>query len=64
MALIESNKAATYERITDLPAAKTGFEIKHIKIAVSILWPNMITGLPDGEAKKCSFYQGNGVQTL
>ena len=64
MALIESNKAATYERITDLPAAKHGFEIKHIKIAVSILWPNMITGLPDGEAKKCSFYQGNGVQTL
>lgn len=33
MASIESNKAATYERVRDLTAAKHGFEIKHIKIA-------------------------------
>lgn len=63
MVSIESNKAATYEHITDPTTAKHGFEIKYIKIAVSVLWPN-ITGLPDGEAKECSFYQGNGVQTL
>lgn len=63
MASIESNKSATYERVTDLTAAKHGFEIKHIRIAVSALWPN-ITRLPDGEAKECSFYQENGVQTL
>lgn len=63
MASIESNEAATYERVIDLTAAKHGFELKHIKITVSVLWPN-ITGLPNGEAKECSFYQGNGVQTL
>lgn len=57
MALIESNKPATYECITDLPAAKCGFEIKHTKkITVSGLQPHMMTGLPDMEAKKCSFY--------
>lgn len=45
-------KAATYECITDLTAAKQGFEIKCIKMTVCVLWPDMITGLPAGEAKK------------
>lgn len=34
MALVDPIKAATYECVTDLTAAKHVFEIKHIKMTV------------------------------
>lgn len=49
---LSPKKAATYEHVTDLTATKHGFEIKHIKMTVCVLWPNAITRLPSGEANK------------